>query len=71
TLIEKTQQGDKFYFRVLISLKPDEMISKSGKKIVITPGMTTQVDIITGERSVLSYLIKPIAKTFTESLHER
>jgi len=71
TLIEKTQQGDKFYFRVLISLKPDEMISKSGKRIVMTPGMTTQVDIITGERSVLNYLIKPIAKTFTESLHER
>ena len=71
TLSEKTQQGDKFYFRVLIALKPDEMITKSGKKIVMTPGMTTQVDITTGERSVLTYLIKPIAKTFSESLHER
>lgn len=71
TLSEKTAQGDKFYFRVLIALKPDEMISKSGKKIVMTPGMTTQVDIVTGERSVLTYLIKPIAKTFSESLHER
>lgn len=71
TLVEKTSQGDKFYFRVLISLKADELLTKSGKKIAMTPGMTAQIDITTGERSVMSYLTKPVTKTFSESFHER
>lgn len=71
TLMEKTPEGEKRYFRVLITLNQTELISKSGKKIEIAPGMTSQVDIITGNRSVLTYLTKPITKTFSESFHER
>ena len=71
TLTEKTAEGEKHYFRVLITLNQTELISKSGKKIEIAPGMTAQVDIITGNRSVLTYLTKPITKTFSESFHER
>ena len=71
TLTEKTAQGDKQYFRVQIALDQTQLISKSGKKIDIAPGMSAQVDIITGNRSVLTYLSKPVTKTFTESLHER
>lgn len=71
TLMEKTGEGEKHYFRVLITLNQTELISKSGKKIEIAPGMTAQVDIITGNRSVLTYLTKPITKTFSESFHER
>lgn len=71
TLTEKTQQGDKQYFRVQIALDQTQLISKSGKKIDIAPGMSAQVDIITGNRSVLTYLSKPVTKTFSESLHER
>lgn len=71
TLMEKTPEGEKRYFRVLITLIQTELISKSGKKIEIAPGMTAQVDIITGNRSVLTYLTKPITKTFSESFHER
>lgn len=71
TLVDKTAQGEKKYFRVLITLNQTELISKSGKKIEIAPGMTSQVDIITGNRSVLTYLTKPITKTFSESFHER
>jgi hypothetical protein len=56
---------------VLITLNQTELISKSGKKIEIAPGMTSQVDIITGNKSVLTYLTKPITKTFSESFHER
>ncbi|MFZ2969021.1 MAG: HlyD family efflux transporter periplasmic adaptor subunit [Sulfuricurvum sp.] len=71
TLMEKTPEGDKYYFRVLIALNSNEFLSKSGKKIAIAPGMSTEVDIITGNRSVLTYLSKPILKTFSESMHER
>lgn len=71
TLIEKTAEGEKHYFRVLIALNQTELISKSGKRIEIAPGMTAQVDIITGERTVLNYLAKPVTKTLSESFHER
>jgi multidrug efflux pump subunit AcrA (membrane-fusion protein) len=46
-------------------------MSKIGKEINLTPGMTAQVDIITGDRSVLTYLTKPIIKTFSEAFHEK
>lgn len=71
TLVEKTSEGEKHYFRVQIALDQTELISKAGKKIEIAPGMTAQVDIITGTRSVLAYLTKPITKTLSESFHER
>jgi len=71
TLVEKTSEGEKYYFRVLITLGETEVIAKNGKKINLTPGMTTQVDIVTGSRSVLTYLTKPVTKTFSEAFHER
>lgn len=71
TLVEKTSQGDKYTFRVWISLDTKELMAKNGKTIEIAPGMTTQVDIVTGSRTVLSYLTKPITKTLSESFHER
>jgi multidrug efflux pump subunit AcrA (membrane-fusion protein) len=70
-LMEKTQQGEKQYFRVRIALDNTELKAKNGKTIEATPGMTTQVDIVTGSRTVLQYLSKPITKTLSESFHER
>lgn len=71
TLVEKTERGDKNYFRVLIALNQTQLTSKSGTKIEIAPGMSAQIDVITGSRSVLAYLTKPVTKTFSESFHER
>ena len=71
TLVEKTNKGEEFFFRVLISLNGNEITSKVGKKVVVTPGMTGQIDIITGERTVLTYLAKPVIKTLNEAFTER
>jgi multidrug efflux pump subunit AcrA (membrane-fusion protein) len=71
SLIEKTSQGEKYYFRVLISLGNTTILSKTGKSITLTTGMTGQVEIITRQRTVLSYLTKPITKTLSESFTER
>ena len=71
TLIEKTNKGDEYFFRVLISLEGNEIVSKIGKQVTITPGMTGQIDIITGERTVLQYLAKPVIKTINEAFTER
>ena len=37
----------------------------------IIPGMTAQIDVITGKKTVLDYLLKPILKAKTEALRER
>lgn len=71
TLVEKTNKGEEFFFRVLISLSGNEITSKVGKKVIVTPGMTGQIDIITGERTVLTYLAKPVIKTLNEAFTER
>ena len=70
-LVEKTQKGDELYFRVQIELDTKELNAKNGKKIEISPGMTANIDIITGERTVFDYLAKPIVKTLSESFKER
>ena len=70
-LMEKTAKGEEYFFRVLISLSGNQITSKAGKNVIITPGMGGQIDIITGERTVLTYLAKPIIKTLNESFTER
>lgn len=71
SLSEKTQKGEEFYFRVQIELDTKELISKNGKKIEISPGMSATIDIITGDITVFDYLTKPIVKTLSESFKER
>ena len=70
-LTEKTQKGEEFYFKVQIELNSNELITKNNMKIEIVPGMTAQIDIVTGEKTVLEYIAKPITKTLSESFHER
>jgi multidrug efflux pump subunit AcrA (membrane-fusion protein) len=70
-LIEKTQKGDESYFKVQIELISNELLTKNNLKIQVVPGMTAQIDIITGEKTVLDYIFKPIVKTLAESFHER
>lgn len=70
-LTEKTQKGEESYFKVQIELNSNELITKNNKRIEIVPGMTAQIDIVTGEKTVLEYIAKPIVKTLSESLHEK
>jgi len=41
------------------------------KPLLVTPGMVATVDIITGHKSVLDYLLKPVLKGRTEAMRER
>ena len=47
------------------------MIAADGKDVRLTPGMTTSVEIRTGHRRVIDYLIAPILETTSSSGHER
>lgn len=46
-------------------------IERAGKKLPIVPGMICDVEIITGRKSILNYLLKPVAKAFDMALTER
>jgi len=56
----------------MITLRPDRShLGTDEKPLLIIPGMVASVDIITGKKSILSYLLKPIIKARAEALHER
>jgi membrane fusion protein, adhesin transport system len=71
TLTEETRQGTNTYYRVLIRIHGSEYHAKGGDQIKVRPGMTASVDIKALERTVLSYLTKPVTKTLNQSLGER
>jgi membrane fusion protein, adhesin transport system len=71
TLTEETRQGTVPYYRVLIRIGDAEYKAKGGDQIKVRPGMTASVDIKAKERSVLSYLTKPVTKTLSQSMGER
>jgi adhesin transport system membrane fusion protein len=70
-LMEQTKGGENIYYKVKIRIKQDEFKEKLSKNIQIDPGMTVGVDIKTGQRTVLTYLLKPIIKTLNQSLNEK
>ena len=64
------EQAKSAYFSVII--ETDRSYLKSGdKQLPITPGMICNVDIVTGRKSVLTYLLKPVLKAREEALRER
>lgn len=69
TIRDEVKQ-DQFYYRVYIRTNNDKLENKKGQNFYITPGMVATVDIKTGEKSVLDYLLKPFNKA-GEALRER
>ncbi|WP_145515231.1 HlyD family efflux transporter periplasmic adaptor subunit [Yersinia massiliensis] len=61
---------DQFYYRVYVRTDRAELKNKAGKLFPILPGMVASVEIKTGQKTVLDYLIKPLNKV-KESLRER
>ena len=62
-------RGENFY-RVRVRTH-DNALEKAGEPLPITPGMTAQVDILTGEKTVMDYLLKPILRAKERALRER
>ncbi len=58
------------YFRVIVETEKTYLGSVEGE-LPITPGMQASVDIATGSRSVLEYLVKPVLKLKHEAFRER
>jgi HlyD family secretion protein len=57
------------YYTVDLVIPPEEL-KRLPERVRIQPGMQASVMIVTGERTVMSYLLQPIADTFDQSLRE-
>lgn len=68
--IQDKAKPDVFYYRVFIRTHQDFLVNKLGHKFSIVPGMIASVDIKTGEKTIMDYLLKPFNKT-KEALRER
>lgn len=71
SLSEETKAGPMTYYRVKVSIQETEYKGKVATDIEVRPGMTATVDVKTGSRSILSFILKPITKTLVQSLGER
>lgn len=59
-----------FYYRVFVRTTSDALVNKAGQRFPITPGMIATVDVHTGQKTVLQYLMKPFNRA-QEALRER
>ena len=61
------EEGNSFY---LVRIRTSETSLNKDASLPIIPGMTASVDIITGKRTVMEYLLKPILNAQTNALRE-
>ncbi|MDF1813604.1 MAG: HlyD family type I secretion periplasmic adaptor subunit [Verrucomicrobiales bacterium] len=66
---EATQES---YYPVKITTESDSLgvDPKTGQKLDLVPGMIADVNILTGKRTILNYLLKPINKAKRQALRE-
>lgn len=69
TLREERSREEASYYRVLVRTSTSTLRA-GGKELPIIPGMTASVEVRTGEKSVLDYLLKPVLRG-KEALRER
>ncbi|WP_105901265.1 HlyD family type I secretion periplasmic adaptor subunit [Vibrio gangliei] len=63
------EEGNSYYL-VRIRTDKNSMHDANGEDLPIIPGMTASADIITGKRTVLDYLLKPVLKAKQTALRE-
>jgi adhesin transport system membrane fusion protein len=63
------EKGESFY---RVRIRTDEtQLKRHGEVLPIIPGMVASVDILTGKKTVMEYLMKPLFKTLDNSMKER
>ena len=65
----RTEKGEPYY-RVRLSLSRTRLV-KGSEQHMVMPGMVVRAEIITGEKSVLRYLLKPIYRSLDLVFSER
>jgi len=62
--------AEQSYYRTLVVSQKNTLKPRRGEPLPLIPGMAATVEIKTGQRSVLSYLLRPMLKS-QEALRER
>jgi adhesin transport system membrane fusion protein len=72
TIMEKNAKGDggETFYRVIVRTDKNAL-GTAEKPLPIIPGMVATVEVLTGEKSVLDYLLKPARMLREEALRER
>ena len=65
-----TEQNGETFYRVMVRTQKSHL-GDGPSSLPIIPGMIGHVDILTGRKSVMSYLLKPIVKLRDEALREK
>lgn len=64
-----TERGEPYY---LIRVRTQQShLGTDENKLAVMPGMVASVDIVTGEKTVFQYIMKPLLKTTQRALRER
>ncbi len=70
TIQGQGQQANEYFY--LVKLRTTEnSLEYRGETLPIIPGMIASVDIITGKKTIMQYLLKPILKAKDNALRER
>ena len=63
------EEGETFY-RVRVRTN-ETSLTRKDEVLNIIPGMVASVDILTGEKTVMQYILKPLVKTLDNAMNER
>jgi adhesin transport system membrane fusion protein len=64
------EEGNSFY-TIKVRTEESNLVKDDGTQMPIIPGMLTSVDVITGKRSILEYILNPILRAKDTALRER
>lgn len=67
TIVDEQGQS---YYRIRVRTETNHL-GTADKPLHIIPGMVAQVDVVTGNKMVLEYLLKPVIRTRNNALRER
>jgi len=67
---EQDEATGEIFFPVIVQTDSN-VLERAGETHQIRPGMVASVDVLTGERTVLDYVLKPFRKAQLEALRER
>ncbi|MCT4703352.1 HlyD family type I secretion periplasmic adaptor subunit [Enterobacteriaceae bacterium H20N1] len=59
---KKAAGGEETYYRVMVLTESNTLVKKGSRELRVIPGMTATVDIRTGEKSLLQYLLRPLLR---------
>jgi HlyD family secretion protein len=67
--VNTDQRSGQSYYTIRVSLPPDEVAKLGEAKLI--PGMPVEAFVQTGDRTMMSYLVKPLKDQLMRAFRER